>query len=97
MDLSFEAGLPKAWDIFMFERYEISHLKNEDEDMLNFVLIAPYILVMVIGYSVALLVLTIEIFYRDFLLNFSKIFFWRKIRWKSRKFKHKSKQSKRKT
>lgn len=77
MDLSFEAGLPKAWKIFNDD--EISRLnltseteQNKQNEILNLSLIGPFFIILLFGFSAALFVLCCEIFYHDFLSKLTK-------------------------
>lgn len=73
MDLSFEAGLPIAWERFYREYINLRfmHEKNErntkEMQILDFGAIRPFFLILVFGFALALLVLLCEIFKHDFL------------------------------
>lgn len=78
MDLSFEAGLPIAWERFHYEflnsynRSENFQRNVEDDQMLDFFEIAPFFLILIFGFLIALLALLCEVFYHDFLLKLPK-------------------------
>lgn len=87
MDISFEAGLHQAWDS-QFERVLVEHYihkiekrKIEDENqILDFVAIGPFFLILIFGYLMATFALFGEIFYHDCLARLSKSFIRQKLR-----------------
>lgn len=75
MDLSFEAGLTKAWRVFnnnFIHNYtqNVRGLKlnryDEPRDVLDFSQIWPICVVLLIGHSIALVAFLYEVFYHDF-------------------------------
>lgn len=73
MDLSTEAGLPKAWKMF-FEHDVANHQNRSrrenyeaDFESLNFSHIIPMFLILAFGFVLAFFVFLIEIFYCDFI------------------------------
>ena len=79
MDLSFEAGLPKAWKIFHndFMNHYVSSVRGyslnrheETRDILDLAQILPICIILLIGHSLAFLTLLCEIFYHDFVNPF---------------------------
>lgn len=85
MDASFEAGLPMAWENFYYEdlNNEYSEKKNQlndsDKKILDFDAIGPLFLLLVFGYSIALVVFVCEIFYHDLIIELVKFY---KEKWK---------------
>lgn len=78
MDRSFEAGLLMAWKKFYFSeakkyfKVQLNQVDSDEKDVLDFEAIAPFFLILVIGFSVALLTLFCEIFHHDFWSQLSK-------------------------
>jgi hypothetical protein len=98
MDISFEAGLPLAWEFFSFlahKNYEkIKRVVFEEKNDLDFMAIAPFFLILAFGFSMATFVFLCEIFHKDFLKNFTRQLLRKKINEivsKSRKRKKKIK------
>lgn len=85
MDLCFEAGLHRGWelfyDTFSFNYYQDLRAENQDEkEILDFTSIFPFFLMLVFGFLIALFVFLCEIFHRDFLSQLSRKYFIKKIR-----------------
>lgn len=84
MDWSFEAGLPKAWNLNfkLALRQILNHSNNFEEESsgdLTFSDIAPMFLILIIGSLTATFVLLIEIFHHDFISELSLEYFLKKL------------------
>lgn len=83
MDLSFEAGLPQAWLKFYYAKW-FEGYKNvstpEEKIFLDLGLIAPFFLILAVGFIAAFIALSFEIFYHDFVSELSKEYFQQKFR-----------------
>lgn len=94
MDQSFEAGLPVVWkswyflDILGYSGEKIQQFEKNTEGVknnsLDFTLIAPFFLILFIGFVAAFIALLFEIFYHDFVSELSKEYFKRKFAKKER-------------
>lgn len=84
MDRTFEAGLPVAWNRWYYGKvlgYGENRQKNEaKKEMLDFETIAPFCLILAIGYISAFIALSFEIFYHDFVSELSKEYFKKKFK-----------------
>ncbi|KAL7012863.1 hypothetical protein ACKWTF_015083 [Chironomus riparius] len=80
MDLSFEAGLPQAWDLF-FERKNEKSLENGHQlSNLSLKDLSQIFYFMIIGHACAAFVFLIEVFYCDFIEKLDLSFYNLKLR-----------------
>lgn len=88
MDRTFEAGLPVIWNewyylnIFGYSGAQTIRLNGErvKKYSLDFDLIAPFFLILVVGFIAAFIALSFEIFYHDFVSELTKKYFRRKFK-----------------
>lgn len=72
MDISFEAGLPIAWERFYFENLKVylfdekKQRNLERDQILDFYTILPFFLILAFGFIMAIFAFFCEIFYHDF-------------------------------
>ena len=71
LDLSFQAGLPHMWKVFVSQGY--SHVLNietrNDKDYLEIVDLIPVFVILFIGCGLSAFLLVLEIFFKDFIEN----------------------------
>lgn len=80
MDRSLEAGLLMAWKIFFFNdakafipnENNFKRIVADEKAFLDFEAIGPFFIILIVGFSGALLALFCEIFHHDFLKQISK-------------------------